>query len=69
MYEIQKIPKTRRDKLYVYLKKKLQEFSCPDSYLLSTSDKMVKDILRILKLCVDDKEKLGEACVAGDNKP
>lgn len=52
-YEIQKIPKERRDKLYVYLKKKLQEFGCPDSYLLSTSDKMVKEILRLLKLEIE----------------
>ena len=53
-YETQKISELRRNKLYVYLKKKLQEFGCPDSYLLSTSDRMVKDVLKILKLEVVD---------------
>ena len=52
-FDIQIIPIERRNKLYLYFKKKLQDFGCPDSYLLSTADKMVKNTLRILKLEVE----------------
>jgi len=52
-FDTQQITTERRTKLYVYFKRKLQDFGCPDSYLLSTADKMVKNTMRILKLEVE----------------
>jgi hypothetical protein len=52
-FDVQEITTERRNKLYLYFKKKLQDFGCPDSYLPSTTDKMVKNTLRILKLKVE----------------
>ena len=53
VYEVRKITKGKRDRLYKYFKRKLEHFGCPDSYLTTTSDKMVKEVLKLLKLEVE----------------
>jgi len=53
VYDFLKITKARRDMLYKYFKRKLEDFGCPDSYLPTTADKMVKEALKLLKLEVE----------------
>jgi len=53
MYEKQKIPESRRNRLYLYFKRRLQQIGCCNTVLLSTADSMVRDTLRILKLEVE----------------
>jgi len=50
IYGVRKITKGKRNLLYKFFKKKLETFGCPDSYLTTTADTMVKDVLRLLKL-------------------
>jgi len=53
IYDVRKVTEGKRNLLYKYFKKKLESFGCPDSYLTTTSDKMVKEVLKILKLEVE----------------
>lgn len=51
--DYQLIPESRRNKLYLYFKKTLQQVGCPDEIVLKTADSMIRDTLKILKLGIE----------------